>query len=379
MKHSTRLFIGSLLASSLAATSFAQTSLVAHYRLDETAGTIAADSSGNGNNGMYVGGVTLGTPGAGAGSGTSVDFDGVDGRIEIPGSATLNPLDSNLTVAAFVNADMIALMRIFGNERPNGPGTGGSWSYGINNTGIRFTTLDRQDYDQAVLWNPGQWLHVAVVFDASFTATFYLDGVNLGAIGGTQPAQMAQPRWFIGVLDLNIMSEFMDGRIDDVQIYSGSATDADIAFLAANPGQTLGVGTIGMSYCGPAIPNSSGMGAIIEATGSAAVAANNVTLTASQMPAGQFGYFLAGQTQGFFNPPGSQGLICLVGNIGRYNQIANIIQGPTGSIMIDLTAIPVNPTAAVMPGETWNFQCWFRDNNPALTNNFTDGVEILFQ
>ncbi|MCP3920427.1 MAG: hypothetical protein GY711_33280 [bacterium] len=137
-------------------------------------------------------------------------------------------------------------------------------------------------------------------------------------------------------------------------------------------------GDVGMSYCGPAIPNSTGMAAVISATGSPLAAANNVTLTAEDLPPGQFGYFLAGQTQGFFNPPGSQGLICLTGNIGRYNQIANIIQGPMGSIALDLTAIPVNPPAAVQPGETWNFQCWFRDNNPTLTSNFTDGLTIQF-
>ncbi|MCP3918964.1 MAG: hypothetical protein GY711_25750 [bacterium] len=136
---------------------------------------------------------------------------------------------------------------------------------------------------------------------------------------------------------------------------------------------------LGMNYCGPAIPNSTGFPGTISAMGNPAAAANNVTLTASGLPPGQFGYFIAGQTQGFFNPPGSQGLICLNGNIGRYNQIANIIQGPEGSIVLDLTAIPVNPTSPVMPGETWNFQCWYRDLNPTLTNNFTDGLAIQFQ
>ena len=104
---------------------------------------------------------------------------------------------------------------------------------------------------------------------------------------------------------------------------------------------------------------------------------NDVTLMVDQLPL-HFGYFLTSQTQGFFNPPGSQGIICLSGTIGRYNQIANIIQGPCGSLQVDLTAIPVNPPTAVLPGDTWNFQAWFRDNNPGLTSNFTDGVSITF-
>jgi RHS repeat-associated protein len=48
----------------------------AYYRLDETSGTTAADASGNGNNGTYSGGYSLGHGGAYSGSGTSVAFSG---------------------------------------------------------------------------------------------------------------------------------------------------------------------------------------------------------------------------------------------------------------------------------------------------------------
>ncbi len=135
---------------------------------------------------------------------------------------------------------------------------------------------------------------------------------------------------------------------------------------------------IGSNYCGPAFPNSTGQPSVISATGSQGVVNNDVTLAADQLPPGQFAYFLAGQTQGFSMPPASQGNICLTGNIGRYDRVANIIQGPTGSIRIDLTAIPVNPPVAVQPGDTWNFQCWYRDNNPGPTSNFTDAVSVTF-
>jgi hypothetical protein len=132
-------------------------------------------------------------------------------------------------------------------------------------------------------------------------------------------------------------------------------------------------GGIGTSYCTPAISNSTGMPGVISADGSVSVAANNVTLTADQLPV-NFGYFLTSQTQGLFNPPNSNGFICILGSIGRYN--GNVGTGPSFSLQIDLTTIPVNPPVAVAPGETWNFQCWYRD--VGNTNNFTDAVEILF-
>ncbi|MCP3920284.1 MAG: hypothetical protein GY711_32560 [bacterium] len=135
-------------------------------------------------------------------------------------------------------------------------------------------------------------------------------------------------------------------------------------------------GLLGTSYCGPAVPNSTGLAALISAAGSPVPSTDDVTLTVDQVPPGQFGYFLAGQTQGFFNPPGSAGFICLMGNIGRYNQVSDIIQGPSGSIALDLGAIPVNPPTAVQPGDTWNFQCWYRDSG---TSNFSDGLSVVFQ
>lgn len=155
-----------------------------------------------------------------------------------------------------------------------------------------------------------------------------------------------------------------------------------------NPGigfQNCGIGggfglrfetVLGSSYCTPAFSNSTGLPGQVSATGSYFALDNDMTLSATQLPAGQFGYFLAGQTQGSATPPGSQGLLCLSGNIGRFN--AQIIQGPAGSIQVDLTSIPVNPVTAVQPGETWNFQCWYRDNNPGPTSNFTDAVSVVF-
>ena len=51
-----------------ATTSFAhaQVTLVGHYKLDETSGTVCADSSGNGHDGTYMNGATLGQAGAAA-------------------------------------------------------------------------------------------------------------------------------------------------------------------------------------------------------------------------------------------------------------------------------------------------------------------------
>ncbi len=132
-------------------------------------------------------------------------------------------------------------------------------------------------------------------------------------------------------------------------------------------------GDVGSVYC-PGVPNSTGLPGLLVAGGSAAASGNNLTLYASQLPVGQYGYFLTGLTQGLSYPPGCQGTLCLGGNIGRYNW--DVGQGPTFELELDLTSMPMNPSVAVQPGETWNFQAWYRD--VGSTSNFTDALEVTF-
>ena len=148
---------------------------------------------------------------------------------------------------------------------------------------------------------------------------------------------------------------------------------------ASVPG-TCGPTNIGNNYCTPAENNSTGMPAMIEAIGSDVAANNDVTLIATQLPVGIFGYFLVSDKQGNIpNAGGSSGTLCLSGGIGRYaKQIQKSGPGGDFSLVLDLTMIPrPGGTHSVVAGETWNFQSWFRDFG--MTSNFTDGLEILFK
>lgn len=138
---------------------------------------------------------------------------------------------------------------------------------------------------------------------------------------------------------------------------------------------------LGTNFCGPAALNSSGQGGVIAAYGSDVASENFLELTASQLPANQFGYFINSTAQGFVQPPGSQGFLCLSGSIGRHtSQIGSSGNLGQMTIPIDLTSLPRPGGAyAVQAGETWNWQLWFRDVNPTQTSNFTDGVMVTFQ
>lgn len=137
---------------------------------------------------------------------------------------------------------------------------------------------------------------------------------------------------------------------------------------------------VGTSYCGPANPNSTGASAWIAAEGSTLVAEGDLRLRALSLPLNQAGYFLASRTQGFIPfAGGSQGNLCVSGQVGRYtDKVKNSGANGRFTMKVDLAAVPPG-MQAVLPGEDWNFQAWYRDANPSPTSNFTDGVNILFQ
>ena len=122
----------------------------------------------------------------------------------------------------------------------------------------------------------------------------------------------------------------------------------------------------------------------MSALGSADVAENDLVILADSLPNSSFGFFLTSQVQGFTFPvPASQGALCLDGAIGRFvgpGQIKSAGTVGAFSLTLDLSAMPT-PTGlvTVAAGETWNFQAWYRDANPNITSNLTDGVSVTFQ
>ncbi|MCP3919879.1 MAG: choice-of-anchor B family protein [bacterium] len=170
-----------------------------------------------------------------------------------------------------------------------------------------------------------------------------------------------------------IQMRFVASDLGSGSIVEAAIDDFSIDELICDTG-------LGTPYCAVVL-NSIGLEGRLTATGSAVAADNDVTLEATQLPPNQFGYFLAAETQGFIaTPGGSVGNFCLGQPTARFNQQI-LDSGPTGqfSSMIDLTNIPLSPPQAVVAGETWNFQGWYRDFLVFQTSNFTNGYEIVFQ
>jgi len=162
-----------------------------------------------------------------------------------------------------------------------------------------------------------------------------------------------------------------NGIYDPKELQSGALTDNDMNGI---PDQCEGLGT---NYCSTN-QNSTGAQASIAASGSAVVADNDLTLVAASMPPGQFGYFMMSDSQAFVPLfGGSQGNLCLGSPLLRFALFITQVDGAGEmTLSADLNNLPL--ATVIAPGETWNFQCWFRDQNPGSTSNTTDGLAIPF-
>lgn len=138
------------------------------------------------------------------------------------------------------------------------------------------------------------------------------------------------------------------------------------------------------SFCTPAQLNSFGWEATVSHVGDLTIATNNVVLRAHSATPGSFGYFLCSRA---YHAPiplaGSQGTLCLGAPVGRFNRPGEILMVSNASsaeLPIDLLNLP-QPTGSVsaQAGESWHFQLWYRDANPAPTSNLSRGLRLTFE
>ncbi|TDJ70863.1 MAG: hypothetical protein E2O39_09345 [Planctomycetota bacterium] len=133
-------------------------------------------------------------------------------------------------------------------------------------------------------------------------------------------------------------------------------------------------GGLGTSYC-LSTANSTGAVSTISASGSDSISANDLVLTAGNMP-DQPGIFIAGPAAGqipFFN-----GFLCIdVNGLQRFSDAATASGGVITEAVDLATSAPGGLN--VMAGSSYFFQRWYRDPAAGGGNaNFSDGIEIAY-
>ena len=210
-------------------------SLEAWWELDESAGTTASDSSGNGTDGTLHSGPVW-QPSSGV-IGGALSFDGADDYVEFPSSD-----QQVLTIAAWVNTSAsgtsqnprIIETSAFRLHLPT------SLLAPFSGSGIEFD-VERQTatgawQGLAPIYGTG-WRHVAVTYDGSSTANdpvIYVDGVAQQISEALAPAGAIVSNVGVGNIGNRPSGHDrpFDGLIDDVRIYSRVLSAAEIDALA---------------------------------------------------------------------------------------------------------------------------------------------------
>lgn len=127
------------------------------------------------------------------------------------------------------------------------------------------------------------------------------------------------------------------------------------------------------TYCQTA-PNTAGPGALIGWSGSTSWTANNLTLSATGAPTNQNGIFYFGPNQ--IQQPFGEGFRCVGGGVFRLG-VVNSGAGGVFTRTLDYLNLP--GTGSIESGDTWNFQCWYRDPSGGPSGfNLSNGLNVKF-
>lgn len=270
MKRVINTVTGVALTGLLAASAYAaidSSTIAGAWLFDEGAGDMAGDSSGNGNDGAFDGGVEW-VDGPGGNSGSAVRFDG-SGFIGVPDSDSLDMGDT-MTVMFWVRSekpmvDMWADRQVVVGKHYL------EYEVGIYlDAQIHTYSSDQAGaYDEGIMatfgsmlptgeadWIQGEWYHVAWTLDGTHEVA-YVNGVmlgeydkgNVGTAGGEHPVEIG--RRTEGGLNVT-------GSVDEVAIFNVALGEADVVMA-----YELGLGAaIGLTAVEPEGKATSTWGAL---------------------------------------------------------------------------------------------------------------------
>jgi fibronectin type 3 domain-containing protein len=206
--------------------------MVTHLAFDETSGTVAADSSGNGRNGVLVNGPTW-TAGT---RNNAVNLDGADDHVDLP-DGLFNGI-GNCTIATWVRPDTLstwARLFDFGTGTTSymflAPQAGGSGNLRFAITNNSFGS--EQQINAGAPLATGVWSHVAVTLNGS-TGILYVNGVEVGRNSSMSltPASLGNTTQnYIG--KAQFPDPYFDGRVDDFYVYNFALDPAEVTGLMA--------------------------------------------------------------------------------------------------------------------------------------------------
>ncbi len=229
-------------SSEVAAVRSAST-LISYLKFDESTGTIASDATGNNWNGALNGGASW----ASGKFNNAISLNGTNGYISLPSGLMSGVTD--FTVMAWVKLNSVtSWTRVF----DFGSGTSNYMFFTPQNS---FTGKPRfaintgggeQQINTSTTIASGTWTHIAITLSGS-TGTLYVNGTSVGTntamtLSPTSLATTTQN--YIGKSQFST-DPYLNGSVDDFQIYSRALTAAEITAIATPPVSPDGLMGIG--------------------------------------------------------------------------------------------------------------------------------------
>ncbi|RKS71325.1 concanavalin A-like lectin/glucanase superfamily protein [Motilibacter peucedani] len=235
------------------------------WRLGQTGGSAAADSSGNGVGGIYAGGVTYNQPGQTSDGDTGIQTDGINGLVS-SSEAVAGP--STFSIEAWIKTTTTTGGKIigFGNRQggydfSGNPAVSGSYDkqlYMANDGRVLFGVYNGNTTTLAssAAYNDGQWHHLVGTQDSGGMA-LWADGVRLGRNSVTTN-QSYTGYWRVGGDSLGSWpsqpsSNFFAGSIDDVAVYGGALTRTQVLNHYTASGRSVAPGSTPQDTYGKAV------------------------------------------------------------------------------------------------------------------------------
>jgi hypothetical protein len=206
----------------------AYANLRAWWKLDESTGTTADDTTGRAQDGTVSGAAWS----AGL-TGNALNFDGIDDGVLVGASAAIVG-SGDFSLSAWVKIDPGSPLGTVIQQREAGAtGHQGQYVLNVNANGtVNFFVYNNSAYQfdltTAGTVNDGQWHHLAATRSGT-TGRVFIDGVQAATGTGTVQALVSHPV-AIGY-DHRDTNKRFDGQIDDVRIYERALGAAELDTL----------------------------------------------------------------------------------------------------------------------------------------------------
>ncbi len=196
-----------------------------YWRLGESSGSVATDSSSNGQNGTYENSVVYGVPGAIAGdSNTSIQFGNANARVRVPDNALLRPL--SLTLEAFVKVQGVEIWDTLLAKTTTGWNDGyGLYYHPANGGEVRFFVNNYTNYVSAPI-ALNQFVHVASTYDGT-SMKLYFNGVQVASKAYSLAINHSTEPLYLGWAPGSATYSF-NGVLDEAAVYGAALSAAQI-------------------------------------------------------------------------------------------------------------------------------------------------------